>query len=555
MTGATDAFEDGLLAHLNQFTSAPFLFVGSGFSLRYAESDNWTQLLERMAGLAGKPYAYYSSSANGDPLQTATLIAEDLRERWWSAPEFAESREAFPHPSGRESPFKYEVAKSLEGIASRLPNVGPLNDELEALRVATVEGIITTNFDELLEYVFPDFVPYVGQDELLFKDPKGVAEIYKIHGSAAQPESLVITSSDFERFRPRNPYLAAKLLTIFVEHPVIFVGYSLSDPNVRSIITSIASVLTNDNIHQLENRLIFLNWDPDASAPTVAPSTFALDDTSIPIRLITAPDFLSTFRVLGQLHRRFPAKILRHLKHEVYELARTSEPSKTIVVSDLESDTNLDQVDVVIGVGVSKRLQDKGVTGLTRRDLILDVLEPKIELRNYPQIVTDVLPSLAHQRTHTPIHQWLRGAGLLDEKGDVVPDADVSSGIRARLRLGIATLRPNGYFGQRAHRLLQEHPDFECLVEHLPPEDALLAIPFLDPDSVSHSALQTYLLDHQHLYSGGTIDASTKWIKCVFYYDYLVNKKAVGDRWTAKTNAARGRRKEKTSGMQARRRG
>lgn len=552
MTEATDTFEAGLLEHLNQFASAPFLFVGSGFSLRYAESDNWAQLLERMAGLAGKPYAYYSSSADGDPLQTATLIAEDLRERWWTAPEFAESRDAFPAPAGRESPFKYEVAKSLGDIASRLPDVGPLNDELEALRVATIEGIITTNFDEILEYVFPDFVPYVGQDELLFKDPKGVAEIYKIHGSAAQPESLVITSADFERFRPRNPYLAAKLLTIFVEHPVIFVGYSLSDPNVRSIITSIASVLTNDNIHQLENRLIFLNWDPDASEPTVAPSTFALNETSIPIRLITAPDFLSTFRVLGQLHRRFPAKILRHLKHEVYELARTSEPSKTVVVSDLESDTNLDQVDVVIGVGVSKRLKDKGVTGLTRRDLMLDVLEPKIELENYPQIVTDVLPSLAHQRTHTPIHQWLRGANLLDENGDLVSDADVAPGIRARLRLGLQTLRPNGYFGERAHRLLAEHSDFDCLVDHLSPGDALLAIPFLDPATVDSSKLQTYLLDHQNLFSGGTIDASTKWIKGVFFYDYLMNKQPTADRWNERASAGRGRRSERRRARQTR---
>lgn len=553
MTEPTDAFEAGLLEHLNQFASAPFLFVGSGFSLRYAESDNWAQLLERMARLAGKPYAYYSSSADGDPLQTATLIAEDLRERWWTAPEFAESRDAFPSPAGRESPFKYEVAKSLDDIASRLPDVGPLNDELEALRAATVEGIITTNFDEILEYVFPDFVPYVGQDELLFKDPKGVAEIYKIHGSAAQPESLVITSADFERFRPRNPYLAAKLLTIFVEHPVIFVGYSLSDPNVRSIITSIASVLTNDNIQQLENRLIFLNWDPDAAEPTVAPSTFALDDTSIPIRLITAPDFLSTFRVLGQLHRRFPAKILRHLKQEVYELARTSEPSKTVVVSDLESDTNLDQVDVVIGVGVSTRLQDKGVTGLTRRDLIFDVLDPDLELRNYPQIVTDVLPSLAHQRTHTPIHQWLRGAGLLDDNGDIVPDADLATGIRARFRLGLQPLRPNGYFGKRAHRLLSEHPDFDCLVTHLPPADALLTIPFLAPSSVDPSKLREYLLEHQRLYSEGAVDASTRWIKCVFLYDYLMNKQPKADRWKAKAPAGRGRRNDRGRVKQTRR--
>lgn len=177
-------------------------------------------------------------------------------------------------------------------------------------------------------------------------------------------------------------------------------------------------------------------------------------------------------------------------------------------------------------------------------------------LRHVPftsrQIVTDVLPSLAHQRTHTPIHQWLRGANLLDENGDLVSDADVAPGIRARLRLGLQTLRPNGYFGERAHRLLAEHSDFDCLVDHLSPGDALLAIPFLDPATVDSSKLQTYLLDHQNLFSGGTIDASTKWIKGVFFYDYLMNKQPTADRWNAKASAGRGRRRERRSARQTR---
>jgi hypothetical protein len=545
MTADDSTFDVELFEHLSQFASAPFLFVGSGFSLRYADADNWVALLERMAGLAGKPYAYYASSADGDPLQTATLIADDLRERWWSDPEFEASRKEFPNPAGRESPFKYEVAKSLRDIVSKLPEVGPLNDELEALRSATIEGIITTNFDEILEYVFPDFVPYVGQDELLFNDPRGVAEIYKIHGSAAKPESLVITAADFERFRPRNPYLAAKLLTIFVEHPVIFLGYSLSDPNIRSIIASIASVLTNDNIHQLENRLLFLNWDPKASKATIAPSTFALDDTSIPIRLITAPDFLATFDVLGRLHRRFPAKILRHLKDQVYELARTSEPSGTVVVSDLESDTDLTQVDVVIGVGVTKRLQDKGITGLTRRDLIFDILDPRIELAHYEQIVVDVLPALANQRTHTPIYQWLRGAGLLEANGDLVSDPRISTGIRARSRLGIGPLRPSGYFGARARRLVVANPSLSNLTSNLAVADALLAIPFLEPESVNADELRDYLVANQSLFSEGTVDQATRWTKCVFFYDFIVNKTPVAPRWQVRPKKGRSRRRSK----------
>lgn len=105
---------------------------------------------------------------------------------------------------------------------------------------------------------FPDHEVYIGQEDLLFSNTQSVGEIYKIHGCASHYDSLVLTDSDYQDFHKLNPYLAAKLITIFVEHPVIFIGYSMQDENIISLLSSIVSVLDQDKLSKLSRNLIFL---------------------------------------------------------------------------------------------------------------------------------------------------------------------------------------------------------------------------------------------------------------------------------------------------------
>ena len=117
-----------------------------------------------------------------------------------------------------------------------------LEAEWELLRASTIDGIVTTNYDRVLSEAFPSYLEYVGQEGMLFSDTQGIAETYAIHGSTGDPMSLVLTQSDYERFDARNAYLAAKLITIFVEHPVVFLGYSFNDGNVQRMLTAIAAM-------------------------------------------------------------------------------------------------------------------------------------------------------------------------------------------------------------------------------------------------------------------------------------------------------------------------
>ncbi len=85
---------------------------------------------------------------------------------------------------------------------------------------------------------------YVGQNELIFSAIQGIAEIYKIHGSIENPETIVINEEDYDEFQNKAAYLTSKLLTIFMEYPIVFLGYSISDANILRILHEIVNCLT-----------------------------------------------------------------------------------------------------------------------------------------------------------------------------------------------------------------------------------------------------------------------------------------------------------------------
>jgi hypothetical protein len=411
-----------LRAHLATFNSLPVLFVGSGLSRRYLSAPDWQGLLEHFARALGREVSYYKGKTDAGLPGLATEIARDLYQAWWDRPEYQESRLAFGNEISEFSdPLKIEITRFLDGL--EVTTDSALLKEIEGLKTAKVHAIITTNWDRLLEQTFPDLEVFTGQQEILFSDTQAVGEIYKIHGSIHKPSSLVLTAEDYNKYEAANPYLLAKLLTLFVENPVIFVGYSMTDTHIQSLLSSLLDCMSVENVQKLNDRLIFLRWVREPSKERYRYAPLLLEGRNIQVVECAVASFLDVFRVLADLPRRFPVKLLRQLKREVYELALKERPAGRIFVADINDDTQLDQVDVVIGVGTIARLGKKGYQVFSRKDLVLAMLDDDKSL-DASELFQHVISSIFANAKFAPIHYPLslaRRAGIKESVVDTMP--------------------------------------------------------------------------------------------------------------------------------------
>jgi hypothetical protein len=341
----------------------PFLFVGSGISRRYRGLPDWKGLLEHFAAKIhpDNPLAlqiFTGTGSNPDLPAAASAIEKEFNELWLKASEYAVERERHKDAVRNNiSPFKIEVAAYF-ARSKNITGQKAIEDELALLKNVSkrsIAGIITTNYDSLLESIFENYRTFVGQQPLLFGETQGVAEIYKIHGCCSQPNSIVLNSEDYQDFQKRNAYLAAKLLTIFVEHPVIFLGYNLGDENIRTILEAIIYCLGPQNLGKLKQRLIFVEYTPDdLPEPVVATHSIQFEGSSRALELtkIRLNGFLPLYRVLQSKKYQYNPRLLRQLKRDIYHLAATNEKVEGFHIKDMDDDAALAKVEVLVGIGV-----------------------------------------------------------------------------------------------------------------------------------------------------------------------------------------------------------
>ena len=408
---------------LTDTQALPVLFVGSGISRRYLDTPDWDGLLDHFASLTKFSAGYYRGKANEDRPEMASAIAAQFYDEWFNNDDYTESRAAYEHNVRNVAdPLKYEIARYIS--ASTLPSADndDLGEEFAAFGEIKANAIITTNWDTLIESAFPDLEVFVGQQDVLFATTQAIGEIYKIHGSATDPESIIVTAEDYAEYWDRNPYLIAKLLTMLVEHPVLFLGYSLGDRHINRMLENLISALNPEQVKVLNDRLIFVKRQSADAPSTLERGSLTVGDHTLNIRILACANFKDLFVMLSELPERFPAKLLRRLRESVYELTFSSEPTGRVHVLPIEGGP-VDDIEVVVGVGVMERLGEKGYSSLDRSDAFHDMLSCETD-HNPEQFLSALLPTLFRLAKFSPIYYPLYLAERLNPDGTV---ADSSS--------------------------------------------------------------------------------------------------------------------------------
>ena len=393
-----DYIENKLLELVASFQQLPYLFVGTGVSIRYANAPSWLSLLSdtwKMCNPTSPESQFqklcqgieYSLNNENNNLtedekkfflnpRIATIIEQQFCSKYYGEEGFDLS--IFSNDENEEilfnhyNPYKYFIAKSISKttIDKSLPEYTELTSLAKIQN--KVAGIITTNYDNILESIFPDFTTMVGQDNLLISSSFNIFEIYKIHGSANLPDSIILTEKDYLNFQEKLKYLSAKLLTIFVEHPIIFIGYGLGDINIRNMFTEIAECLNKQQLEQIKGNFIFITpCNDNEEEYSLQEKEFGKN--RIAMHEFKLHDYSFLYNCLKNIRSSMPIKLARSLQDMVCNYVYSTDAKNTVIFGDINS-PDIDDDKAAIFFGRSDTISQMGFSYYTIDAILEDIL-------------------------------------------------------------------------------------------------------------------------------------------------------------------------------------
>ncbi|WP_297581199.1 SIR2 family protein [uncultured Lactobacillus sp.] len=357
------------IKHKNQF---PIIFIGSGITKRYFENaPDWETLLLNIWEEVDSKDNFYKENYNlnkkyaNDDFKRNVELAKELSNKYNDA--FYEQKVKLENLSLKDAyekrinPFKQRVANVFSSLISK----NDFEEEKEAFSKMLVKArmVITTNYDLFIEDSYKkaktSVQVHIG-NRGLFEKTEDYGELYKIHGSISDVNSIVITSEDYSRNESKSALIDAKILSNLTESPIIFLGYSLTDKNVQRLLNSFVENAPFD-ISQAASRIGVVTFSEGEKE--IKEVIEGLANNRIHYTSLKTDNFLEVYNSLASINQSItPAEIRKYEANfrRIIEIKGQQQTLKT-VLADYEdisklSDKEIKNKKIVVAFGDEKIL-------------------------------------------------------------------------------------------------------------------------------------------------------------------------------------------------------
>jgi len=342
---------------ISNYKNHPVLFIGTGISLRYLKNSyTWNGLLKRIAFDLSENEEYYldlkSKCHQNNSYQyerIATLLEEEFNTSLSKDRngKFKEINNIFYENMKKDinlSRFKIYISQLLSNLEYKDDKLDEII-ELKKIR-KNISSIVTTNYDKFIEEIF-NFNPLIGND-ILLSNPYG--SVYKIHGCISKQNHIIFTEDDYKLFFEKYELISAQLLSLFIHNPIIFMGYSISDENIKNILKTIFTYIepNSEQAEKIRNNFLLVEYEENSTSDEIVEHDIDMEGFStIRINKLKTDNFIPLYKALSDLHLPVSAMDIRKVQNVFKEIS-TGGNIKVSITDNLD-EVNNDEKILVFG--------------------------------------------------------------------------------------------------------------------------------------------------------------------------------------------------------------
>lgn len=350
----------------NQF---PIIFVGSGITQRYFKNaPRWEELLlslwEKVHERESYFELYHRLQSKGlidfqIYLEIARILEEDIDAAFYQRQLTIDNLEIEQAHSEKLSPFKQCIANVFSNLEKR----EGMDEEIKSLAQMLVKArfIITTNYDTFIEECFnllnKSIKVNVGNKGLFVKT-NDYGELYKIHGSIKEINSICITQKDYEQNESKLAIVNAKILSNLTEAPILFLGYSLTDENIRALLSDYSENIPY-GLEDAATRIGVVEYKKNEQS--VQDIVSSIPDLGIYYTKITTDNFKQIYDNVSQIEQGYlPSEIAKYegLFRKIIEVKGQENQLQSVLASFVDisqtSSEDIKNKNIVVAFGDDK---------------------------------------------------------------------------------------------------------------------------------------------------------------------------------------------------------